>query len=298
MNNGLNLHEVNKYIDTNSLSAHINKLECISLLATSSEFQDNQYAIFLQSLQKTISENPINSHIAKSLDFNIFCTSQNHHLVDSTSLSNLFKNVNIISINIPDAYNFYNKLNENSDLTYGSKSGPNYSFFQTFKFLDIYNTTLFLECDCYLSNDWLKRIYKYTRFSGSFWISGATYDGHNRLKHGDILNQHINGGVCLYATGCPIFKKFIDFCFDLVPSYISVSNYLPYDYIIYKIIEDHFNKNDANKILWQFIKRQYTKNNLIYNYSTKNDHDIKKKISDIIELYNPAIVHKKMINCG
>jgi len=289
------IFSIDPYINNNFLSAYDNKLECVALLITGSELQDNQYSYFLKNIQKSIAQNPINAHFAKLLDFKIFCTTDNYSLIDINLLSSLFKKVEIIDINIPDKYNFYNTTKTNSDLTYGYKSGPNYSFFQTFKFLTVYNTTLFLECDCYLTDEWLERIYNYTRFSGSFWISGSIYDGYNEATYSNIVNQHLNGGICLYATGCSTFIRFMDFCFNLLPSYIlNVMDHMPYDYVIYQIIEDYFNFDDSHRLLWQFIKRNYSINNLIYNYSTKDSHDTNVKVSDIIKKYNPAIIHKKI----
>ena len=86
----------------------------------------------------------------------------------------------------------------------------------------------------------------------------------------------------------------MQFCFNLLPEYVKhYLDAIPYDYLIYKIIEDYFNYDDNHKHIWQFIKRQYIVNNLIYNYSTSSEHDVSTSIASIQRCYNFAVVHKK-----
>lgn len=297
ISNHTTIYNITEYINVDILSSFNNQLECVALLLTGNEINDGQYIDWIQTITDSIERYPSNKFFTKQLDLCIFTKINQTDMVDINLLKKYFRHIKVIGLDIPAQYDFYNHLNSLSDLRYGYQSGPNYSFFQTFKYLSIYNTTLFLECDCYIADDWIQKLYNYTRFGGSFWISGSVYDGMNVFGYHDIANQHLNGGVCLYATGCAAFISFMKFCFNLLPEYVS--NYMdniPYDYLIYKIIEDYFDFDDNNRKIWQFIKRQYTHNNMIYNYSTKSKTDLQEDIVSISNKYNFAIIHKKKIN--
>lgn len=288
------IYSVDQYLNQKKLIDYKNHLECICLLLTGNEAHDGQYNEWLYNINHSIRSYNPNAQVSKNLDLIIITDNRSINFIDTKIVSDLFHNIKIIDINIPEKYNFYNKTSNDSDLTYGYRSGPNYTFFSTFQHLHQYNTSLFLECDCYLSEDWLEKIYQYSRYTGSFWVSGSTYDGYNTAPYHDITNQHLNGGICLYATGCEQFVSFMVFCFNLLPDYVKY--YLrgvPYDYLIYKIIEDYFNYDSNHKEMWQFIKRKYIVNNLIYNYSTNSSYDTDLDISYLTKKYNFAIVHKK-----
>jgi hypothetical protein len=287
-------YNIDQYLDSNKLINYKNNLDCICLLLTGNEVNDGQYNEWLFSLNDKIRKYNPNIQISKNLDLVIITDKRSINFIDTNLVADLFHNIKIIDIDIPTQYNFYNNPSKNSDFTYGYRSGPNYTFFSTFKHLEQYNTSLFLECDCYLSEDWLEKIYQYSRHSGSFWISGSTYDGYNMAAYHDISNQHLNGGICLYATGCQEFINFMKFCFNLLPDYVKYYlKGIPYDYLIYKIIEDYFNYDDQHKEIWQFIKRKYIVNNLIYNYSTNSTYDTSIGLSYITKKHSTAIVHKK-----
>jgi hypothetical protein len=294
------IYNIDHYLDNKTLIDYKNNLDCMCLLLTGNEVHDGQYSEWLFSLNDSIRRHSPNMQISKNLDLVIITDKSSINFIDTKLIAELFHNIKIIDIDIPAEYNFYNKFSKDSVLTYGYRSGPNYTFFSTFRYLSEYNTTLFLECDCYLSEDWLEKIYQYSRYTGSFWISGSTYDGYNMAQYHDVANQHLNGGICLYATGCEQFINFMKFCFNLLPDYVKY--YLigvPYDYLIYKIIEDYFNYDDNHKEIWQFIKRKYIVNNLIYNYSTNSVHDTGISVSHITKKYSAAIIHKKkQINRG
>lgn len=288
------MYSIDEYLDNKKLIDYKNHLDCICLLLTGNEINDGQYNEWLFNLNNNIRLYNPNMQISKNLDFIIITDKRSINFIDTKLLADLFHNIKIIDIDIPTQYNFYNKFSNDSDFTYGYRSGPNYTFFSTFQHLLKYNTTLFLECDCYLSEDWLEKIYQYSRHTGSFWISGSTYDGYNMATYHDITNQHLNGGVCLYATGCDQFINFMKFCFNLLPDYVKYYlKGMPYDYLIYKVIEDYFNYDDQHKEIWQFIKRKYTVNNLIYNYSTNSSYDTSIDVSYITKKYSAAIIHKK-----
>jgi hypothetical protein len=288
------IYNIDQYLDSNKLIDYKNHLDCICLLLTGNEVIDGQYDAWIHDINNSIRYYEPNMQISKNLDLVIITHKKFINSININLIADLFKNIKILDINIPQEYDFYNDITDQSDLTYGYRSGPNYTFFTTFQHLYNYNTTLFLECDCYLSQDWLEKIYQYSKNSGSFWISGSTYDGYNMATYHDISNQHLNGGICLYATGCQEFTNFMKFCFNLLPDYVKYYlKGIPYDYLIYKIIEDYFNYDDKHKELWQFIKRKYTVNNLIYNYSTNSTYDTSIDLSYITKKYSAAIVHKK-----
>jgi hypothetical protein len=288
------MYSIDRYLDDKKLIDYKNHLDCLCLLLTGNEVNDGQYNEWLFNLNDSIRRYNPNMQISKNLDLIIITDKRSINFIDTKLVADLFHNIKIIDIDIPKQYNFYNKFSDDADLTYGYRSGPNYTFFSTFEHLHKYNTTLFLECDCYLSEDWLEKIYQYSRYAGSFWVSGSTYDGYNMATYHDIANQHLNGGVCLYATGCDQFINFMKFCFNLLPDYVKYYlKGMPYDYLIYKSIEDYFNYDDKHKEIWQFIKRKYVVNNLIYNYSTNSAYDTSIDVSYITKKYSAAIIHKK-----
>lgn len=284
---------INDSLSYENIEYYSNKLEAIALLVTGQEITNGQFVCMTEQIIQNLQEHDLNQIIAQNIDFKILVTQYNVILNEAAiKLKKYFCNVFIEYIDIPEEYDFYNSPKSNSNYKYGLKSGPNYCFFKVFDYLAIYNTTLFLECDCILLDNWLHRIYYYVEYSGQFWISGSSYDGFNIEPYHHIVNQHINGGTGLYATGNKNFINFINCCFDLLPFYVEkYSKGIPYDYCIYQIIEDYFNFDHSNRSLWQFIKKNYLLNNLIMNYSTIKD--ISVDISLITKKYSPAIIHKK-----
>lgn len=261
-----------------------NKLECVVLLLTGKELENGYYNHFLNQIKNT------NKCFSKKLDFKIITNKKQK--IEIKLLKELFNSVEIIKSKIPEELDFYLVDQEKSkefDLTYGLKSGPNYIFFETFQYLTQYNTTLFLECDCYFGESWLERICNFVNSSGGFWISGALYDG--KTKHSKEIQNHINGGVALYATGNPFFLKFIKFCADKFYFFVEKEKYLAYDCYIRNTIDNYYSfSTDLETI--KFINRQYVFNNLIFNYSTMEEIEINN--DSIKNRYNYAILHKKM----
>lgn len=287
----INDMQITSYITKNDLQYYNNSLECICLLLTGKELENGEFANFIDSLIQSLEVSVENQFFAKKLEFKIYTQ---HHIDDNQLdiVKKYFKNADIIKIDIPKKYDFYNDKSADQDLTYGYKSGPNYAFFNTFQYLTTYNTTLFLECDVFFGYNWLERIFNYCRFSGSFMISGSTYDGNNFSHIFSDTNQHINGGVCLYATGNQLLISFMRFCFDITPYYVKyVLDHIPYDYVIYQSIVDYFDNDHDNRDIWKFINRMYVKNNLIFNFSTKED--MRKNEQTIAEKTNFALLHKK-----
>lgn len=286
------LAKTEDYIQQEKLINYQNNLDCVCLLVTGNELESGLYDHFADQINKTIETN--NKEILKKIDFKILIKNKDVKKYNIDFL-NKFKSIDFIKIEIPEEYDFYQSEKEEKDgrnYKYGPFSGPNYVFFNSFNYLKNYNTTLFLECDCFLSNKWIDILHSYVTCSGGFWISGAVYDGDNKIVLDSLLNSHINGGVCLYKTSDICFQNFMQLCFDMMPIYIKYSSErMPYDFFVKYIIDYHFDNDIKNRNIWQFIRRQYTKNNLITNYSTKND--IKEDVDKIFQKYNCTIIHKK-----
>lgn len=279
------------YFDKLELKSYSNKLQNIGLLLTGQELHNGEFDTFLIRLKQSISESKSNKKTSKKINFSIYTQ---HYIDDDiiNDLKNLFKNVSVVHINIPKKYDFYNTLNDDSDLKYGYKSGPNYVFFEAIKEAEIYNTTLFLECDVFFGPNWLHKIHKYCKTTGDFIISGSYWRGENLDHMHSICNQHINGGVCLYATGNNILQSYLHFCKDMLPLYIThVNKHLPYDYVIRQCIEDNFDFDHDHRNLWLHIKNLIIPNNLILNYSASSDAYL--KIKDIQDQITFSILHKK-----
>lgn len=289
------IKNISNYLTETELIAYTNNLECINLMVTSNEIDDGQYADFLSKLETSmLDEN--NAKIAKTINFRLTRNNTHKENIDLTYLKQKFKSVDILYVDIPDEYNHYNLSNSNKNIMYGNQSGPLYSFFSVFKkrILEQFNTSLFLECDVIFCKDWLYNLYNYCKFSGPFLISGSNYNGHSYMGFHDINSYHINGGVCLYATGSNLLSKYMEYCFDSVPVYVkNISINMPYDYIIYYILTDNYNYDLKNRNIMKFLKKNFITNNLIVNYCNNIPQDIEVTAQEIIKKYNPAIIHKK-----
>lgn len=282
---------INSYIHSNELKHRPNRLECVSLLVSSDEHLSGLLDHFINQLRISIEDSDIS--VAKNIDLKVI-TTKDYEYNEIHEFKNIFKSIDIIKVYIPPEIDvYYSQESECRNIPpLGLKSGPNYIFFETVKWLSNYNTTLLLECDIFLSKGWISKIHNYVENSNGFWVAGSMYDGQNTCSIHHVLNTHVNGGVGLYATGNPLFKKFIDFCYYIAPQIVkSDGPNLPYDYLIRLIIEKNYDTDIANKPIWQFIKRQYTHTNHIINYSP--NHHKSLEISFIEKLYNYTILHKK-----
>lgn len=290
--NSLFLANTSLYINKNSLCNTKNYLECICLLVTGNELSSGLYTHLENQIRKTIGSN---NHICNNIDFKIIIkdTDQQYYNIDFLKQ---FKSVEFIKLHIPEEYDFYRQNNmivlDKDKHKYGTCSGPNYVFFNSLSYLTSYNTTLYLECDCFLNYQWIEHLFNYVNSSGGFWISGAIYDGKNNFASNNLVNSHLNGGICLYKTSDNCFQSFMKLCLDMLPTYIiSYNEKIPYDMYIKYLIDYHFDNDLTNRDIWQFIRRQYVHNNLILNYSTKNDKNI--DVDSIFNLYQCSIIHKK-----
>src|SRR6056300_1016908 len=281
------LFNIREYISPNCIKPYKNKLESITLLLTGAEIERGDFDIFIQRLTASMTED--DKKYSKLLDFNI--TTQHSIPNDSVKiLKKYFNRVNIIHLDIPKEYNQY-KLDEPSPL-YRVYASPNWCFFEAISKLKNYNTTLFLECDVFFEERWLEQLYNYCLYSGNFWISGSKNYGYNTQHIHNVANQHLNGGVALYATGNNNLQSWLSFCKRIFPIYIEhrLQN-MPYDYLLYFTIHDFCNYDINNHNIWHFIKNHYVFNNLIFNLSSIYSKDI--KIAEFRKLYPFYILHKK-----
>lgn len=273
-----------------------NELEAINVLHTGNEtYKETTH--FINEIVKSFSTFESDKDFAANIDFNITvsCNSAlNFEEKHIDLLKKLFKNVNILTIDIPLNQDFYfDSMPEDTskiNLEYGLKSGPNYIFFKTMPLMAKYNTSLFLEIDTYLKPGWLTSIANYVRHCGNFWINGTSYGGGTGVVDNDFLiNHHINGGTCIYNTGDKTFQKFIEWCNKIFPILVKDYMILPYDYLVplLYIIYAHYGYGKS----WQIIrlaKQNYIYNNLICNLSLPGDI---RKIKDPVPGY---IIHEKL----
>jgi hypothetical protein len=282
---------ISKTIPQTSLKHLTNKLECISLLITDSEIQNGQYLQFIDRLVNSTTKKQIENIHFKIITNNINCC------IETTALKTLFSNVDIISLNLNEEEDLYLKDTRKLEKTpkYGRKSGPNIMFYRAIEACKNYNTTLFLETDCFFRESWLQKLKDFIDCSNGFWISGALYDGLVPNSAGSALSTHINGGVGLYATGDETFRLFMNqseiFLIEQIKGGLAV---LAYDVGI-KMYIDHITnaniKNSEDILIAKFINRQYVPNKIIGNFSTTRDTAI--TLEQIHNMYNYYIIHKK-----
>ena len=286
---------INNIFPLSSLVYKANRLECISLLVTNIEIQNGQYDTFINRLIKHIKKKE-----SQKLDFKIIVNQKNNHSIETQHLQDFFKNVDIIYLNLNENENLYIKDNRqlNKVPPYGRKSGPNIMFYKALEICKQYNTTLFLETDCFFNSSWLSKLKKFIDNCNGFWISGAVYDGVVPVKAGSEIATHINGGVGLYATGNETFQSFMKYCESFLVEEIANGLVgLAYDIGIKMYLDYISNTSFTNKediLVCKFIHRHYLPNKIIGNFSTTNDNYI--DIEEINRIYNYYIIHKKQYN--
>ena len=219
-----------EFVDKSNIRNINTKLEAICLLMTGNEISEGTYDHFVKQVLNTINNSKTCAEVASKINFYIITNKKHTKLQDIDHIDRLFKTCNIIYL---DEDNEHDQKHR-----YGSKYGPNISFFQTFQKFKHYNTTLFLECDVYLCDNWLTKIFNYVDHN-QFLIAGSTSGEiflDPNLNLNSIIYGHINGGVCLYATGHDLLQQFIDFAYIYMPIYIEqIKDYnIAYDiYISY-----------------------------------------------------------------
>ena len=285
------------------ITAPSNTLEAICLLSTGKEKEELKNHIINEIVNNT---NQNDLKFSKKLDFIILNSVNNPNKFNINKIRHIFKTVRYGYLKINKNQDFYFHPEQVNSMTakqkskycweYGQKSGPNYCFFRALEKMKQYNSVLFLESDCFLKPNWISRLYNYTINCNGFWVSGAKYSGTvkcNKNDRLDLLNNHINGGVCLYATGNIHFQQLMKLTEDFLKYIVNTeAPYYPYDFIIPIMIWSLKNLNIKNSDqLAKIIDNYYCSNNIIYNLSTNIDSQINNE--EIHELYNYLILHKK-----
>jgi len=282
---------ISKIIPQSSLKYFINNLECIALLVTDNEIQNGQYIELVNRLIGSTTQEETQKIHFKIIVNNINCC------IETEALKTLFSNVDIIDLNLNEEEDLYLKDTRKLEKIpkYGRKSGPNIMFYRAIEVCKNYNTTLFLETDCFFRKPWLQKLKNFINHSNGFWISGALYDGLVPNAVGSALSTHINGGVGLYATGNETFRLLMSQCevflIEQIKGGLAV---LAYDVGIKMYIDYITNTNTKNPediLISKFINRQYLPNKIIGNFSTTKDRSI--KLEQVQDMYNYYIIHKK-----
>ena len=255
-------------------------LDCVALLTTSFELKNGRLKLFLDRTLPTLQK--------VHLDFVIFLN-KTVNIEQLIEPYRKFFNVTVVYHNIPEKDDV--RIEGPNILEYGGCSGPNIHFLKSARYCKKYSTTLFLETDCILQEGWLNACINYVRCSGTFLISGATYDGLLRLPLNETaLFSHING-VAIYNTMSPYFEKLLDETETYIKDSAKKQVMVQYDVGIIQCIENKLKACD-NYDYWKFVYRQIIKNTLIVNYSLPYDKGV--EIQDILFRFPCAvIIHRK-----
>lgn len=290
-NNNLKYESINSLeISECELICPFNNLEAIYLLTTAQEIENKKFDQFVSQIIKKTNT----CEITKKIDFNIVINKE--ILIPDYKLQKIFKNVNIINLNLSkeeDAY--FKEFQSGVPSKYGLKSGPNVTFFKIIKKAEKYNTILLMETDCFLGDDWLVKLNNYIESANGFLISGGTYDGLGFAKSGSVLLNHINGGTGIYATGNGLLQKLISEAEKFLQKQAEYkSPDIAYDYAIKQFIDLNIDKSHDNlkeRLIWRFIDRNYLPCKLIINCSLEQDSKLDNET--LSNKYKYAILHKK-----
>jgi hypothetical protein len=283
----INTSQVQEVQETNILDLdHIirnqvrkQKLECIALLTTSFEVNSGRLKTFLDRLYPTL--------VKRDLDFIIFLNTPTE-IFGLERFMPFFNKVEVISTDIRPEEDV--RVNGKNNLTYGGCSGPNILFLRSIRYCQKYNTTLCLETDCYLMNQWLDSCINYVKYSGTFLVAGAAYDGVTLQipLHDTLMFHHLNG-VAFYNTQSEYFRTLINDTEILIKKLAKEQKPTAYDYVMIKCIQYGLNENHT---FWNFIYRNIVKTTLITNFSLPEDKYV--PFADILLKFPDAvIIHKK-----
>lgn len=285
--------QIDTYLSLKDLVPFSNRLECVCLLATGENKKEIQQT--LDRLAESIDSNQENKNAAANLNFVVFLSGE--IFVDvATTLGKRFKSVQAIRSGIPKKYDFYYRnisdVPEDVDLSYGLASGANYCFFEITSMLERYNTTLFVECDCYFFGDWLARINNYTKYAGGFWKAGPSYGGLLYLDDYSNLCSHLNGGCCLYATGSTGFMKYLKYLHAWFLETVRKRPNLSYDCAYSYASNWYLDKGRWDLPFHAFVVKQELRTNLLLDLSPP--HDASLDLKAVQKKTQAAIVHKKI----
>jgi hypothetical protein len=265
-------------------------LECIALNTTTKEILSGRFETFMNRLL----ECTVPTDTTRSITLYIILN--NTLRIDVAKewipkLAHVFKSVDVISLDIAAIDDLY-VMNPRKDETcgkYGFISGPYVMFSKTMYLCQRYNTTLLIETDCFLSENWVEKIYNYTKYVGGFWISGATYDGRTNFWGNRIMFEHING-VALYATSNIDFISFLKKFEEYFVFIVTQNKFWGYDFAIRAMV--NYFLEDANcSYYWRIVNRNIITTQFIINSSSSVDNVSMEK--EIKSAYDYAILHKK-----
>jgi hypothetical protein len=214
--------------------------------------------------------------------------------INGDIVKHLFKEVNVINTAIKKEDDVYIMGCDNPNPpTYGWANGPNLLFMTAMEHLKKYNTTLVLETDCTLYENWLNKCIDYASIE-YFLVSGSTYDGNAIYDPSDnLIISHING-VAFYKTGSPIFQHVIESLEKYIRhSVLKKFFFCSYDYSLYQmtLLYIRSEKDNVSKF-WKYVLRYILKTSLIINMSPPKDKNITE--SQALSVHkNCAILHKK-----
>jgi len=276
----------------NSFHIQPNKLEAVVLLTTDHEIKSTRYFNFIKNI---IAVRPSNKRY-DDIDFIIGVNNMNHDPLTQhvLYLKNVFRNIIVINNNISKEDDVYFKIHASGMISrFGHISGPNILFWDTLQKINKYNTILVLETDCILYPGWLDAIINYVNYSGSFLISGSTYDGNSRISSNDNLFHHLNG-VALYKIGSPALQFVIEelkeyISYKVKTGFLQTSyDFMLTDMILYKLKNQSSNSFD----FWRLVYRNIVKNTLIVNASLPSDTSDSEQ-SYLQKFPSCVILHKK-----
>jgi len=279
---------------TSITNLSLNKLEAVFICITLKEIESPNFDIFVNNMTSTIQEK---LELDCVLVLNKFYRSIKDKLDKFVSIaSQKFKFVEIINLNIHPIDDIYiqgiDKDKIKSIPKYGFTSGPNIMFLKSMQYASKYNTVLLLESDCILSKNWAVACMNYVKYSGTFLVSGASYDGSMQIPIQEKnMFFHING-VAFYKTGDPLFKNLLGHLDSYILKLVPDCGHLAYDVGIIHMIFDMLDSDKSNYEFWRYMYRHITKNTLIINASTFID-----KNTHVSTFYNKfpscVILHKK-----
>jgi hypothetical protein len=284
-----------KIYPTKSISnLSLNNLEAVFICITLKEIESSRFDTFVENMTSTIEEKlPLHCVLV----INKFYTSVKDKIDNFVNIaSKKFDFVDIINLNIHPIDDIYIQDSEKDKIKtipkYGFTSGPNIMFLNSMQYASKYNTVLLLESDCTLSQNWAVACINYVKYSGTFLVSGSSYDGKMPISFEDkTMFFHING-VAFYKTGDPVFKNLLghldSYILKIVPYYGCAS----YDLVITQMIFDMLSSDKSNYAFWRYMYRNITRNTLIINASTIADKDT--PLSTFYDKFPSCVIlHKK-----
>jgi hypothetical protein len=225
-------------------------------------------------------------------------------LIIKYKIDEIFKLIDIITIDIPTDFNFYKRVDDGlldlKKYIYGYKSGPNYQFYALMKrlILEGYRNVFVCETDTFpLREDWANSLMKEAALRNDFWILGSPFLGKSKLD--PSLALHINGSA-IYGLQSEGFKDFLKQWEFILLSLIPEIPYIAYDWAMDYYFHDKITiKNWDNLSYADFhqqinFKKMCTYTDLIINLAGEPERNGvgNYSLSDVLRIYPKAsIVH-------